>query len=95
MTLSFARGAAGAALLAGFLAAPAGAQSVFASRGLGYPIEPLDARSRGLGGVTTGLAEPAASLVNPASVAGTPVYGFVVAPPWVMMYWKLRFSCLR
>ena len=79
MTLSFARGAAGAALLAGFLAAPAGAQSVFASRGLGYPIEPLDARSRGLGGVTTGLAEPAASLVNPASVAGTPVYGFVVA----------------
>jgi len=79
MTLSFARGAAGAALLAGFLAAPAGAQSVFASRGLGYPVEPLDARSRGLGGVTTGLAEPAASLVNPASVAGTQVYGFVVA----------------
>ena len=79
MTLSFARGAAGAALLAGFLAAPAGAQSVFASRGLGYPIEPLDARSRGLGGVTTGLAEPSPSLVNPAAAAGTAVYGFVVA----------------
>jgi hypothetical protein len=79
MTLSFARGAAGAALLAGFLAAPAGAQSIFASRGLGYPIEPLEARSRGLGGVTTGLAEPAPSLLNPASVAGTTVYGFVVA----------------
>jgi hypothetical protein len=79
MKSSFARGAACAALLAGSLAAPAGAQSVLASRGLGYPIEPLDARSRGLGGVTTGLAEPAASLINPASAAGTPVYGFVVA----------------
>ena len=79
MMLSFARGAAGAALLAGFLAAPAGAQSIFASRGLGYPIEPLDARSRGLGGVTTGLADPDTSMVNPASVAGTTVYGFVVA----------------
>jgi hypothetical protein len=79
MTSSFARGAALAALLAGFLAAPAGAQSVLASRGLGYPIEPLDARSRGLGGVTTGLADPAISMVNPASAAGTPVYGFVVA----------------
>jgi hypothetical protein len=79
MSVSFFRGAAGAALLAAFLTAPAAAQSVFASRGLGYPIAPLDARSRGLGGVTTGLAEPAASMVNPASAAGTPVYGFVVA----------------
>ena len=78
MTSMFARGAAGAALLA-LLAAPAGAQSILASRGLGYPIEPLDARSRGLGGVTTGLPDPAISMVNPASVAGTPVYGFVVA----------------
>lgn len=75
---SFARGAAGAALLA-LLAAPAAAQSVFASRGLGYPLEALDARSRGLGGVTTGLAEPTPSLVNPASVAGLQAYAFVVA----------------
>ncbi|SOD03598.1 hypothetical protein SAMN05216486_11524 [bacterium JGI 053] len=79
MRSSFARGAAGAALLAGFLAAPAGAQSVLASRGLGYPVEPLDARSRGLGGVTTGLADPTPSLLNPASVAGTLVYGFLVS----------------
>jgi len=78
MTSLFARTAAGAALLA-LLAAPAGAQSILASRGLGYPIEPLDARSRGLGGVTTGLPDPAISMVNPASAAGTPVYGFVVA----------------
>jgi hypothetical protein len=78
MIVSFARGAAGAALLA-LLVAPAGAQSVFASRGLGYPIEPLDARSRGLGGVTTGLPDPVISMVNPASVAGMPGYAFVVA----------------
>lgn len=78
MTTGFARGAAGAALLA-LLAAPAGAQSVLASRGLGYPVEPLDARSRGLGGVTTGLPDPVISMVNPASVAGIPAYGFVVA----------------
>lgn len=76
--LSFARIAAGAALLA-LAAAPAAAQSVFASRGLGYPLEALDARSRALGGVTTGLAEPTPSLVNPASVAGLQAYAFVVA----------------
>lgn len=75
---SFVRGAAGAALLA-LLAVPAAGQSVFASRGLGYPIEPLEARSRGLGGVTTGLADPMISMINPASVAGTQAYGFVVA----------------
>lgn len=69
--------AAAAALLA--LAAPAGAQSVLASRGLGYPLEPLDARARGLGGLTTGLAEPTPSLINPASAAGIPVAAFVVA----------------
>jgi len=76
--VSFARGAAAAALLA-LAAAPAGAQSVFASRGLGYPIEPLDARARALGGVTTGLPDPLISMINPASAAGMPGYGFVVA----------------
>ncbi|HEU4562822.1 MAG TPA: hypothetical protein VFS20_33640 [Longimicrobium sp.] len=69
-----------AAVAAALLAvAPAGAQSVLASRGLGYPLEPLDARARGLGGITTGLAEPAPSLINPASAAGIPVAGFIVA----------------
>jgi hypothetical protein len=76
--ISFVRVAAGAALLT-LAAAPAAAQSVFASRGLGYPLEALDARSRALGGVTTGLAEPTPSLVNPASVAGLQAYAFVVA----------------
>jgi hypothetical protein len=79
MIFVFRRSAACAALLAGLFAAPAAAQSLLASRGLGYPIEPLDARSRGIGGVTTGLAEPSPSLVNPASAAGMPVFAFVVA----------------
>ncbi|HYH83645.1 MAG TPA: hypothetical protein VEX86_27870, partial [Longimicrobium sp.] len=72
------RAAAAAAVLLA-LAAPAGAQSVLASRGLGYPLEPLDARSRGLGGLTTGLAEPVPSFINPASAAGIPAAAFVVA----------------
>lgn len=69
-----------AAVAAALLAvAPAGAQSVLASRGLGYPLEPLAARARGLGGITTGLAEPAPSLINPASAAGIPAAAFIVA----------------
>jgi len=72
------RGAAAAAALLAF-AAPAGAQSLLASRGLGYPLEPLDARARGLGGLTTGLAEPVPSFINPASAAGIPAAAFVVA----------------
>jgi hypothetical protein len=71
-------GAVAAALLS-FAAAPAAAQSLLASRGLGYPIEPLDARSRGLGGITTGLGEPLPSLVNPASAVGIPAFAFVAA----------------
>jgi hypothetical protein len=72
------RSAAAAAALLAF-AAPAGAQSLLASRGLGYPLEPLDARARGLGGITTGLAEPVPSFINPASAAGIPAAAFVVA----------------
>jgi hypothetical protein len=67
-----------AALAAASLAAPLAAQSALASRGLGYPIEPLDARARGMGGVTTGLAEPGFSMINPAAAVGIPAPGFVV-----------------
>jgi hypothetical protein len=56
----------------GGVAAPSAAQSLFAGRGLGYAMEPLDGRARGLGGVGLGLPEPSLSLVNPASVAGLP-----------------------
>lgn len=69
--------AAAAAALA--LAAPAApAQSVLSARGLGYPVEPLDARSRGLGGITTGLGDPHLSLINPAAVVGLPAAGLSV-----------------
>jgi hypothetical protein len=62
-----------AALLAGAVSAPTlAAQSLFAARGLGYVMEPLDARGRGLGGVGLGLPEPSLSLINPAGVAGLP-----------------------
>ncbi|HEX6748912.1 MAG TPA: hypothetical protein VF092_16555 [Longimicrobium sp.] len=69
------RGAAAAALL---FALPAAGQSLLASRGLGYPLEPIDARSRALGGITTGLSDPLPSLVNPATAAGIPVPAFLV-----------------
>lgn len=63
----------------GLMAAPAAqAQSALSARGLGYPLEGLDARARGLGGVTTGLAEPHLSLVNPAAVVGLPAAGLSV-----------------
>ena len=63
----------------GLLSAPAAqAQSALSARGLGYPLEGLDARARGLGGVTTGLPEPHLSLVNPAAVAGLPAAGISV-----------------
>jgi hypothetical protein len=67
--------ALGAALC---LAAPAAAQSILSAEGLGYPLEATDARSRGLGGVTTGLPEPRLSLVNPAETAGLPAAGLTV-----------------
>ncbi|HLM66545.1 MAG TPA: hypothetical protein VK358_03415, partial [Longimicrobium sp.] len=63
----------------GLLAAPAAqAQSGLSARGLGYPLEGLDARARGLGGVTTGLADPHFSLVNPAAAVGIPAAGLSV-----------------
>lgn len=72
------RGAAAAALASVLAALPAAGQSLLASRGLGYPLEPVDARSRGLGGVTTGLSDPYPSLINPAAAAGLPAPAFLV-----------------
>ncbi|HEX5726744.1 MAG TPA: hypothetical protein VFX98_14810 [Longimicrobiaceae bacterium] len=59
-------------------AAPAAAQSVLASSGLGYPLSPLDARARGLGGVSVGLGGPSLSLVNPAAAGWLPAPTFSV-----------------
>ncbi len=61
-------------------AAPAAAQSVFATRGLGYLIEPVDARARAMGGVDLGLPDPQLSWSNPASAVG------IVAPGLVFAY---------
>jgi hypothetical protein len=59
-----------AALAFAVQAGGAQAQSVLSSRGLGYPIEPVDARARGLGGVALGLPEATFALVNPAGPVG-------------------------
>jgi hypothetical protein len=60
---------AGALLLA-LWAAPVSAQSLFATRGLGVPVAPLDARAAALGGVGVGLLGFHTSMVSPAEIAG-------------------------
>lgn len=65
---------------AALAAAPAAAQSVLASSGLGYPLPPLDARAVGLGGLWTGLPGAQLSLVNPASIGG------IIAPAFAVTY---------
>lgn len=59
-----------ALLLLGLGAAPAGAQSIFANRGLGLVSEPVDARGSGLGGVQLGLGRGEISWSNPAEMTG-------------------------
>jgi hypothetical protein len=58
-----------AAVLLG-MAAPAAAQSLFSTRGLGVPAYPLDARAAALGGIGVGLIGFHTSLVNPAEISG-------------------------
>lgn len=76
--IRFLGAAAVAAALAGIAAPAAQAQSGLSARGLGYPLEGLDARARGLGGLTTGLPEPHLSLINPAAAVGIPAAGLSV-----------------
>jgi hypothetical protein len=63
--------------LAASLPGRAEAQSGLASRGLGYPVDAVDARGRALGG-GIGFADPRLSLTNPAALAGmpAPIFGF-------------------
>jgi hypothetical protein len=58
------------ALLMVWGAAPAHAQSLFATRGLGVPVAPIDARGAALGSIGVGLLGFHTSLVNPAELAG-------------------------
>jgi hypothetical protein len=59
-----------AALLVLAAAGPLRAQSLFATRGLGVPLSPQDARVSALGGIGVGLLGYHSSLVNPADLAG-------------------------
>jgi len=61
------RAAAVLALLA--TAAPAGAQSLFGSRGLGVMVAPSEARAAALGGLGVSLPGVAGSMLNPADAA--------------------------
>lgn len=49
---------------------PAYGQSLFATRGLGVPVAPVDARAAALGGMGVGLLGFHTSMVNPAELAG-------------------------
>ncbi len=75
-----------AVLLLVFVSAPQGlaGQSLLGSRGLGLPIEPLDARSRALGSVGVGLLGPALLPTDPASAAGMafPALEITLQPQW-------------
>ncbi|HEX6323251.1 MAG TPA: hypothetical protein VFZ36_05950 [Vicinamibacterales bacterium] len=55
---------------AALVSAPASAQSLFSTRGLGVPLPAVDARARALGGIGVGLIGLNTSLVNPAEMAG-------------------------
>lgn len=68
------------ALMVGIGAAePVMSQSVLVTRGLGLPVEPQDARSRGLGGVGIGLPDGEISWLSPAGLFGLPAPAFVAS----------------
>ncbi len=68
----------GAAAALSLIAGSAQAQSLLSARGLGLPLEPVDARARALGGLPVGLPDAQMSLVNPAAAVGLPAAGLTV-----------------
>jgi hypothetical protein len=70
--------AAAAAVLSVLSTGQAPAQSLLSASGLGTPLEPVDARARGLGGLPLGLPDAQMSLVNPAAAMGLPAAGLSV-----------------
>ncbi len=68
------------ALLPGLLAG----QSLLGTQGLGFPLEPLDARARGLGSVGTGLRGTYLLPGDPAAAAGMlfPTLEMTFQPEW-------------
>ena len=75
----------GALLIAGLgvalasSAAPASAQSLFGSRGLGVVVSPVDARAAALGGLGLALPGPSSALLNPADAGDTNRRGVIIA----------------
>jgi hypothetical protein len=65
--------------------APAAAQSLFNAAGLGVPSDPLDARTRALGGVGIGLRGPLLLGSDPAAAADylLPSGSLTAQPAWV------------
>lgn len=70
---------AGALLMVALAALGATAQSLTGIRGLGYPMQPTDARSEVLGGLGVGLKGMTPPLTNPAAAAGIGRRGVLVA----------------
>jgi hypothetical protein len=64
--------------------APGMAQSILSTQGLGFPLEPLDARSRSMGSVGTGLFGGALAPLDPASATGLiiPTVNLTLQPYW-------------
>ena len=60
-------------------AAPASAQSLFGSRGLGVASPPTDARGMALGGVGIALPRPGAAITNAADAIATSRRGLIVS----------------
>lgn len=71
--------AAAVLALATFGAAPAAAQSLFSTGGLGLVTDPLDAQGAALGGTSLGLLGGELSWDNPAGAVGLPAAGLRVS----------------
>ena len=63
----------------GLTGSTACAQSVFSTRGLGFPLEPTDARSRGIGGVPMGIALGEINWSSPGGMVGLTAPGITAS----------------
>jgi hypothetical protein len=79
MSISVLRGALLAALALSLLPGAGEAQSMLSSQGLGYVLEPADARGRALGGMLMGLPGTSLMPANPAEALTTPFISASVA----------------
>lgn len=75
----------GAAALLAVTSAPGAAQSLFGVSGLGFPVEPIDARARGMGSLGVGLFGPSLLPGDPAVAQALriPMITATLQPSWV------------